>query len=48
MALGQIEETPRWKTLLGHVGPGFLVSVAYLDPGNCKQNFLSLNPSLWF
>lgn len=38
MALVQVQETPRWKKLLSYVGPGFLVSVAYLDPGNCKQN----------
>ncbi|XP_059624112.1 metal transporter Nramp7.2-like [Cornus florida] len=34
MALVQIQEIPRWKKLLSYVGPGFLVSVAYLDPGN--------------
>ncbi|XP_050292115.1 metal transporter Nramp5-like isoform X2 [Quercus robur] len=38
MALVQIEETPRWKKLLGYVGPGFLVSVAYLDPGNLETD----------
>lgn len=35
MALVLIHETPQWKKLLSYVGPGFLVSVAYLDPGNC-------------
>ncbi|RWR92348.1 metal transporter Nramp5-like protein [Cinnamomum micranthum f. kanehirae] len=38
MALVQISETPRWKKLLGFVGPGFLVSVAYLDPGNLETD----------
>ncbi|XP_050292118.1 metal transporter Nramp1-like [Quercus robur] len=38
MALVRIEETPRWKKLLGYVGPGFLVSVAYLDPGNLETD----------
>ncbi|KAK9285668.1 hypothetical protein L1049_024867 [Liquidambar formosana] len=34
MALVEIQGTPKWKKLLSFVGPGFLVSVAYLDPGN--------------
>ncbi|KAL5703587.1 hypothetical protein ACHQM5_022116 [Ranunculus cassubicifolius] len=38
MALVQIQETPRWKKLLAYVGPGFLVSVAYLDPGNLETD----------
>ncbi|ONM52708.1 Metal transporter Nramp6 [Zea mays] len=25
---------PAWKRFLAHVGPGFMVSLAYLDPGN--------------
>lgn len=29
-------QKPGWKRFLAHVGPGFLVSMAYLDPGNCK------------
>ncbi|XP_042507009.1 metal transporter Nramp5-like [Macadamia integrifolia] len=37
-ALVQIQETPTWKKLLGYVGPGFLVSVAYLDPGNLQTD----------
>ncbi|KAG6700998.1 hypothetical protein I3842_08G142100 [Carya illinoinensis] len=36
--LVQIQETPRWKKLLGHVGPGILVSVGYLDPGNLESD----------
>lgn len=24
-----------WRKFMGYVGPGFLVSLAYLDPGNC-------------
>ncbi|XP_057500821.1 metal transporter Nramp7.2-like [Actinidia eriantha] len=38
MALVQIQETPKWKKLLSYVGPGFLVSVAYLDPGNLETD----------
>ncbi|KAJ4966936.1 hypothetical protein NE237_018785 [Protea cynaroides] len=38
MAFVQIQETPTWKKLLGYVGPGFLVSVAYLDPGNLETD----------
>ncbi|XP_043707957.1 metal transporter Nramp5-like isoform X2 [Telopea speciosissima] len=37
-SLVQIQETPTWKKLLGYVGPGFLVSVAYLDPGNLQTD----------
>lgn len=25
-----------WKNLFSYLGPGFLVSIAYIDPGNCK------------
>lgn len=25
-----------WKNLFAYMGPGFLVSIAYIDPGNCK------------
>ncbi|XP_058090802.1 metal transporter Nramp7.2-like isoform X2 [Magnolia sinica] len=38
MSLVLIKETPRWKKLLGFIGPGFLVSVAYLDPGNLETD----------
>ncbi|XP_059439379.1 metal transporter Nramp7.2-like isoform X2 [Corylus avellana] len=38
MAQVQLQETPRWKNFLGCVGPGFLVSVAYLDPGNLQTD----------
>lgn len=34
-ALLEIKETPTWKKGLAFLGPGILVSVAYLDPGNC-------------
>nr|BAX56224.1 metal transporter [Oryza meridionalis] len=27
----------KWKRFLAHVGPGFMVSLAYLDPGNCEN-----------
>ncbi|KAH6796894.1 natural resistance-associated macrophage protein 1 [Perilla frutescens var. hirtella] len=38
MALVQIQETPTWKKFLGYIGPGILVSVAYLDPGNLETD----------
>ncbi|KAL2504475.1 Metal transporter Nramp6 [Abeliophyllum distichum] len=38
MALVQIKETPHWKKVLSYIGPGFLVSVAYLDPGNLETD----------
>ncbi|KAK1301209.1 Metal transporter Nramp5 [Acorus calamus] len=28
---------PGWRRFMDHVGPGFLVSLAYLDPGNWKH-----------
>ncbi|KAL0423170.1 UNVERIFIED_CONTAM: Metal transporter Nramp1 [Sesamum radiatum] len=37
-ALVEIQETPTWKKALGYIGPGFLVSVAYLDPGNLETD----------
>lgn len=42
MALVQIQETPKWKKVLGYIGPGILVSVAYLDPGNCKKDYCAI------
>ncbi|KAK9284389.1 hypothetical protein L1049_023560 [Liquidambar formosana] len=38
MALVEIQETPKWKKFLSFLGPGFLVSVAYLDPGNLETD----------
>ncbi|KAL6492903.1 hypothetical protein OROGR_032662 [Orobanche gracilis] len=29
-----VQQKPGWKNFLSYVGPGFLVSLAYLDPGN--------------
>lgn len=29
---------PRWKRFLAHVGPGFLISMAYLDPSNLQTD----------
>ncbi|KAF7055513.1 hypothetical protein CFC21_063030 [Triticum aestivum] len=29
---------PAWKRFLSHVGPGFMVSLAYLDPGNLETD----------
>ncbi|KAJ4749078.1 Metal transporter Nramp5 [Rhynchospora pubera] len=34
----QLVKKPRWKRFLAHVGPGFLVSLAYLDPGNLETD----------
>ncbi|KAG2640923.1 hypothetical protein PVAP13_2KG148516 [Panicum virgatum] len=31
-------EEPAWKRFLCHVGPGFMVSLAYLDPGNLETD----------
>lgn len=31
----RISRSPRyWRRLLGFLGPGFLISVGYMDPGN--------------
>ncbi|BAS72337.1 Os01g0503400 [Oryza sativa Japonica Group] len=30
-------QAPTWKRFLAHVGPGFVISIAYLDPSNCKS-----------
>ncbi|CAL9132514.1 unnamed protein product [Musa acuminata var. zebrina] len=32
------DQKPGWKKFLAHVGPGFLVSLAYLDPGNLETD----------
>ncbi|GMY06705.1 metal transporter nramp5, partial [Fagus crenata] len=32
------DEKPGWRKFLSHVGPGFLVSLAYLDPGNLETD----------
>uniref|UniRef100_M8BHY9 Metal transporter Nramp1 n=1 Tax=Aegilops tauschii TaxID=37682 RepID=M8BHY9_AEGTA len=29
---------PRWKRFLAYVGPGFLISMAYLDPSNLQTD----------
>ncbi|KAI6690946.1 hypothetical protein NL676_027774 [Syzygium grande] len=31
-------QKPGWRKFLSHVGPGFLVSIAYLDPGNMETD----------
>ncbi|BAT78671.1 hypothetical protein VIGAN_02138200 [Vigna angularis var. angularis] len=31
-------EKPGWKKFMSYVGPGFLVSLAYLDPGNMETD----------
>ncbi|KAK1274935.1 Metal transporter Nramp5 [Acorus gramineus] len=31
-------EKPGWRRFMDHVGPGFLVSLAYLDPGNLETD----------
>jgi hypothetical protein len=40
-ALADLRKEPAWKRFLSHIGPGFMVCLAYLDPGN--SNILSLN-----
>ncbi|XP_022953164.1 metal transporter Nramp5-like [Cucurbita moschata] len=32
------DQKPGWRKFLSHVGPGFLVSLAYLDPGNLETD----------
>lgn len=44
------EQKSSWKNLFAYMGPGFLVSIAYIDPGNCKvlspqPQFTSIFPS---
>ncbi|WOG99699.1 hypothetical protein DCAR_0519054 [Daucus carota subsp. sativus] len=34
----QSKQKPKWKNFLSYVGPGFLVSLAYLDPGNLETD----------
>ncbi|OQU88782.1 metal transporter Nramp5 [Sorghum bicolor] len=34
----QLMKEPAWKRFLAHVGPGFMVSLAYLDPGNLETD----------
>lgn len=31
-------EKPGWRKFIAHIGPGFLVSIAYLDPGNLESD----------
>ncbi|KAA0043004.1 metal transporter Nramp5-like [Cucumis melo var. makuwa] len=31
-------QKPGWRKFVSHVGPGFLVSLAYLDPGNLETD----------
>ncbi|PIN17058.1 Mn2+ and Fe2+ transporters of the NRAMP family [Handroanthus impetiginosus] len=35
---GDVQQKPGWRKFLGYVGPGFLVSMAYLDPGNLETD----------
>ncbi|KAG6483751.1 hypothetical protein ZIOFF_060405 [Zingiber officinale] len=46
-ATSSLAVAPGWKRFLAHVGPGFLVSLAYLDPGNCKHLSHSPNAFVW-
>jgi len=32
------DEKPGWRKFLAHVGPGFMVCIAYLDPGNVETD----------
>lgn len=32
------DESWSWSTFLSYAGPGFLVAIAYLDPGNLEAN----------
>ncbi|CAA0827928.1 Metal transporter Nramp6 [Striga hermonthica] len=33
-----VQQKPGWRSFLSYVGPGFLVSLAYLDPGNLETD----------
>ncbi|XP_048542226.1 metal transporter Nramp1-like [Triticum urartu] len=35
---GVNSQDPAWKRFLRHIGPGFMVSLAYLDPGNLETD----------
>ncbi|CAN6242132.1 unnamed protein product [Urochloa humidicola] len=35
---GDLRQGPTWKRFLAHAGPGFLVSLAYLDPSNVQTD----------
>lgn len=36
-----LQHSFKWKTLWAFTGPGFLMSVAYLDPGNIESDLMS-------
>ncbi|OVA16080.1 Natural resistance-associated macrophage like [Macleaya cordata] len=36
-----VPETTSWKNLFAYMGPGFLVSIAYIDPGNFETDLQS-------
>ncbi|KAB1221007.1 Metal transporter Nramp5 [Morella rubra] len=35
---GANQQKPGWRKFLSYIGPGFLVSIAYLDPGNLETD----------
>ncbi|KAM0849816.1 hypothetical protein ACQ4PT_053495 [Festuca glaucescens] len=37
-ANGGVQKGRRWKRFLGHVGPGFVISMAYLDPSSLQTD----------
>ncbi|XP_052160785.1 metal transporter Nramp1 [Oryza glaberrima] len=37
-ALADLRKEPAWKRFLSHIGPGFMVCLAYLDPGNMETD----------
>ncbi|CAO2815890.1 unnamed protein product [Amaranthus hypochondriacus] len=36
-----VSEKKSWRNLFSYMGPGFLVSIAYIDPGNFETDLLS-------
>ncbi|KAF0920425.1 hypothetical protein E2562_034900 [Oryza meyeriana var. granulata] len=40
-ALDDAVQAPTWKRFLAHVGPGFVISIAYLDPSNFQTDLLA-------
>uniref|UniRef100_A0A0D9V1C7 Uncharacterized protein n=1 Tax=Leersia perrieri TaxID=77586 RepID=A0A0D9V1C7_9ORYZ len=35
-------QVPKWKRFLAHVGPGFVISIAYLDPSNSNLGIITV------
>ncbi|GMQ09224.1 hypothetical protein CsSME_00052673 [Camellia sinensis var. sinensis] len=40
-----VPDKKSWRNLFAYIGPGFLVSIAYMDPGNCKTCSFLFKPT---